>query len=231
MDVPRLIEAAVVIAAGYLVGGIPWGIVVARLVGGPDPRSLGSGRTGGANVMRALGFRAALVAGLLDAAKGAVSVLLPVVLGLHPLVQLLAGLAAIVGHSRSPYIGLRGGRGVAPGWGALLVIQPVVALAIIPVFVGVLLLTRISSIASLSTSVAAAIGLLAAIGLGALHPAFSLYAIAGTAAIWLFHADNIARLRAGEERRIEWRLRGRRGSAPRTADGPASDIPAQEGRR
>ncbi|HSK51130.1 MAG TPA: glycerol-3-phosphate 1-O-acyltransferase PlsY [Clostridia bacterium] len=209
-QLPSLVVAAAVVVAGYLIGGIPWGIVVARLVGGPDPRSLGSGRTGGANVMRALGFRAALVAGLLDAAKGAVSVLLAIVLGTDPIVHVLAALAAIVGHSRSPYIGLQGGRGVSPGWGALLVMQPIVALAVLPVFVLVLFVTRISSVASLTTSVVSAVGLLVAVAVIPLPVAYAVYAIAGAVAIWLFHLDNIQRLRAGQERRIEWRLPGRR---------------------
>ena len=224
-ELPALIVAAGVVAAAYLIGGIPWGIVVARLVGGPDPRSLGSGRTGGANVMRALGFRAALLAGFLDAAKGSVSVLLAILLGTDPLVHVLAGLAAIVGHSRSPYIGLQGGRGVSPGWGALLVMQPVVALATIPIFVLVLLVTRISSIASLTTSVVSAIGLLVAIALIPLPPAYAVYAVAGAAVIWLFHLDNIQRLLAGQERRIEWHLRGRPGprSQPDGPQGPGSN--------
>jgi glycerol-3-phosphate acyltransferase PlsY len=211
MDPTPVLGAVVLVAAGYLIGGIPWGIVVARVVGGPDPRSLGSGRTGGANVMRALGLRAALVAGLLDAAKGAVAVLLARWLGADPIVQVLAALAAIIGHSRSPYIGLRGGRGVAPAWGATLVIQPLIAVLIIPVFVGMLFATRISSVASLTCSLAGGIAILAAVATGWLEPAFAVYGVAGTATIWLFHVDNIQRLRAGEERRIEWGLRGRPG--------------------
>jgi glycerol-3-phosphate acyltransferase PlsY len=211
MELPALLVAVAVVVAAYLIGGIPWGIVVARIVGGPDPRSLGSGRTGGANVLRALGFRAALVAGFLDAAKGSLSVLIAMVVGADPIVQVLAALAAIVGHSRSPYIGLRGGRGVAPAWGGLLIIQPVVALLVIPLFVVVLLVTRISSVASLATSVASAVALLVAIAVGPLPPAFAAYAVVGPIVIWVFHADNIQRLLAGEERRIEWHLRGRPG--------------------
>jgi glycerol-3-phosphate acyltransferase PlsY len=224
MDLPTLAGAVLIVVASYLIGGIPWGIVVARVLGGPDPRSLGSGRTGGANVMRAVGFRAALLAGFLDAAKGAASVLLAVALGAAPLVQVLAAIAAIVGHSRSPYIGLRGGRGVAPAWGATLVIQPLVAALIIPVFVLVLVLTRISSVASLTGSVVGGLALLAAVATGSLPAAFAVYAVAGTAMIWLFHADNIQRLRAGEERRIEWSLRGRPGghARPQGPRGPGT---------
>jgi len=205
MEPGTIIVALGLVVAGYLIGGIPFGIVVARVAGGPDPRSLGSGRTGGANVLRAIGPRAALLAGLLDAGKGSVSVLLAIAVGAAPVVQVVAALAAIVGHSRSPYIGFQGGRGVAPAWGALLVIQPLVALLVIPVFAGVLLLTRISSLASLATSVVAALGLVAAVLLLPMNVAFGGYALGALAAIWLFHADNIQRLLSGQERRIDWR--------------------------
>jgi glycerol-3-phosphate acyltransferase PlsY len=205
MEPGSVVLAVATVVAAYLIGGIPFGIIIARLAGGPDPRTLGSGRTGGANTMRAIGPRAALVAGLLDAGKGSVSVLLAIALGMPPVVQALAALAAIVGHSRSPYIGFKGGRGVAPGWGGLLVIQPVVALLVLPIFLLVLLITRISSLASLSTSAAAALGLIGAVLLGAVAPAFIGYAIAAAALIWLFHADNIQRLLSGQERRIEFR--------------------------
>lgn len=205
MNLPTLAIIVGPIVAGYLIGAIPFGLVVARLVGGPDPRSLGSGRTGGANVLRALGFRWALVAGLLDAAKGAVSALIPLLLGAGPVVQVLAALASILGHSRSPYIGFGGGRGIAPGFGSLLVIQPVVALVIVPIFGLILLASRISSLASLTSSAVAMVGVLAAVVLYGMHPAYAAYAVGAAGMIWLFHHDNIQRLLAGQERRIDWR--------------------------
>jgi acyl phosphate:glycerol-3-phosphate acyltransferase len=205
MDLPTLLVTVGPIVAGYLIGGIPFGLVVARFVGGPDPRTLGSGRTGGANVLRALGARWALVAGLLDAAKGAVSALIPLLIGADPIVQVLAALAAILGHSRSPYIGFGGGRGIAPGFGSLLVIQPWVAVVIVPIFAIILLASRISSLASLTASAAAMIGVLAAVVLFGMHPAYAAYAVGAAGMIWLFHSDNIQRLLAGQERRIDWR--------------------------
>ncbi|HYX12144.1 MAG TPA: glycerol-3-phosphate 1-O-acyltransferase PlsY [Candidatus Acidoferrum sp.] len=205
MDLPTLAITVGPIVAGYFIGGIPFGIVVARVVGGPDPRSLGSGRTGGANVMRALGFRAAVVAGLLDAAKGAVAAAIPLMLGSGPLVQVLAALAAILGHSRSPYIRFGGGRGIAPGFGGLAVIAPLIALVIVPIFGFILVASRISSLASLTSSALAMIGLLIAVGAFGMNPAYAVYAVGGAAMIWLFHSDNIRRLLTGQERRIEFR--------------------------
>jgi glycerol-3-phosphate acyltransferase PlsY len=204
MDVPALLVIVGPIVAGYFIGGIPFGLVVARLVGGPDPRTMGSGRTGGANVLRALGARAALVAGFLDAAKGAVSALIPLLVGAGPIVQVLAALAAILGHSRSPYIGFGGGRGIAPGFGSLVVIQPWVAIAIVPIFGIILVASRISSLASLTSSAIAMVGVLAAVALFGMHPAYAAYAVGAAGMIWLFHSDNIQRLLAGQERRIDW---------------------------
>ena len=203
---PRSVLAAVVTAAAaYFIGGIPFGIVVARLVGGRDPRSIGSGRTGGANTLRAIGPRWALVSGLLDAAKGCVAVLIPRFLGFGPEFEVLGALVAIVGHSRSPYIGFGGGRGVSVAWGTLVVIQPLVALAILPVFGGVILATRVSSLGSLLGSLFGGLMMIALVALQGLPPAYDVYAAGSVALIWIFHLDNIARLLRGTERRIDRR--------------------------
>src|SRR3954453_15440986 len=105
MDTGEVLVAVVVIIVAYLIGGIPWGVVIAKLTGGPDPRTIGSGRTGGANVMRALGPRLALVSGLLDVGKGSIAVLLAIAVGGGLPLEIIAALAAIVGHSRSIWIG------------------------------------------------------------------------------------------------------------------------------
>ncbi len=202
MDIEAAGRAVVLAAAAYLIGSIPWGVIVARLTGGPDPRSLGSGRTGGANVMRALGPRWALVSGLLDAAKGTVAVLLARIIGAGLEVELLVALAAIVGHSRSIFVGFGGGRGIAPGWGGLLVLQPLVAVAVLPVFGGVIAATRYSSLGSLTGSATAGLLIAGLVLVGSLPPAYLAYAVAGPALIWYFHADNIGRLLRGEERKI-----------------------------
>lgn len=205
MDGPTLVVAVVSIAAGYLIGAIPWGVVIARIVGGPDPRTLGSGRTGGANVLRALGPRIALVAGLLDMLKGCLAVLIPQLLGADIIVVGVAVLAAIIGHSRSVYIGFHGGRGVSPAFGALLVLWPLVALVAIPVFAVVTQLTRYSSLGSLTASALAGNALVAIIVVQGLPASHLVYAIGGPALIWLFHLDNIQRLLAGTERTIDQR--------------------------
>ena len=205
MDIGQVVVAAIVIVVAYLIGGIPWGVVIARLTGGPDPRTIGSGRTGGANVMRALGPRWALVSGLLDVGKGVVAVLLAIAVGGGLPLEILAALAAIVGHSRSIWIGFAGGRGIAPGFGGLLVIAPVAALVVIPVFALVLVISRYSSLASLTATAIGALFVIAMVVLFQLSPLYVVYAVAAAGMIWLFHLDNIQRLLSGQERRIEWR--------------------------
>jgi len=205
MDTGQVLIGAAVVVAAYLIGAIPFGVVVARISGGPDPRTVGSGRTGGANTMRALGPRLALVAGLLDAGKGSVAVLIAIALGGGLLLQILAALAAILGHSRSVFIGFAGGRGIAPAFGGLLVIAPIVALIIVPIFVIVLLVSRYSSLASLTATAIGALLVIAMVVLYQLSPLYAIYALAAAGMIWLFHLDNIQRLLAGSERQIEWR--------------------------
>jgi acyl phosphate:glycerol-3-phosphate acyltransferase len=205
MDIGQVILAGLVIVVAYLIGGIPWGVVIAKVTGGPDPRTIGSGRTGGANVMRALGPKWALVSGLLDVGKGVVAVLLALAVGGGLPLEILAALAAIVGHSRSIWIGFAGGRGIAPGFGGLLVIAPIAALVVIPVFGLVLVVSRYSSLASLTATAIGALFVIAMVVLFQLSPLYVVYAVAAAGMIWLFHLDNIQRLLSGQERRIEWR--------------------------
>ncbi len=207
MSIPQIVIDALVVVVAYVIGGIPWGVVIARVTGGPDPRTIGSGRTGGANVMRALGPRAAAASGLLDVLKGIVAVLLAIAVGGELSLQAFAALAAILGHSRSPFIGFSGGRGIAPGFGGLIVIHPVAAFLTIPVFAAVLLVTRYSSVGSLTATAFAAVVVIATVVLYQFPPLYAAYAIAAATMIWFFHFDNIQRLIAGTERQIEFRRR------------------------
>jgi glycerol-3-phosphate acyltransferase PlsY len=202
MPTNEIARSALALIVGYLLGGIPFGLIVPRMIGGPDPRTIGSGRIGGANVSRAVGYRWALVSGLLDVAKAVVAVLLMAALGGGAVPQVLAALAAIVGHSRSPYIGFHGGRGVAPAAGGGIILAPWVVLAILPIFVIGIALTRITSVGSLSASAAGGVIMLVATAVVPLAPILYLYGLAVPGLIWYFHRDNIQRLLAGQERQI-----------------------------
>ena len=217
-----LVPVAVAFVAGYLLGGIPFGIIVTRLIGGTDPRTIGSGRTGGANVSRAVGFRWALVSGLLDVAKASVAVLLVVAIGGGPVPQVIAALMAIVGHSRSPFIGFHGGRGVAPATGGAIVIAPIILLAIFPVFALTILVTRISSLGSLSASLIGGLAMIVVAYLTPLAPIYFVYGVGVPGLIWLFHLDNIGRLLRGEERRVGPRSRAQSSDAATDATAEAS---------
>ena len=202
MQTLDLIRVGFALVAGFLLGSIPFGIIVPRLIGGPDPRTIGSGRTGGANVSRAVGYRWAAVSGLLDVAKASVAVLLVIAIGGDEVARVVAALAAIVGHSRSVFIGLHGGRGVAPATGGALIIAPLILAVIFPVFVITILVTRISSVGSLSASLVGGIAMIVVTAVAPLAPVYYVYGAGVPALIWLFHHDNIQRLLRGTERRL-----------------------------
>jgi glycerol-3-phosphate acyltransferase PlsY len=202
MDPVVVLRAAALTVAAFFIGGIPWGVIVARLSGGPDPRTIGSGRTGGANVMRAVGPRLALASGLLDMLKGTAAVLLARFLGAGVEVEVLAGLAAIIGHSRSPFLGFSGGRGVSAAFGAALVLAPLASAVILVVFIGVLAVSRYTSLASLVSAAVGGITLAVQVVATEQPPALLVFAIGGAVLIWLFHLDNIGRLLRGEERKF-----------------------------
>lgn len=221
MDTVALIRDFALVVGAYLLGSIPWGVVVARIAGGPDPRTIGSGRTGGANTMRALGPRLALLSGLLDMFKGTVAVLAAGWLGGGVEVQVLAGLAVVIGHSRSVFLGFGGGRGVAPAYGGLLAFQPWIALVLLPVFIGIILLTRYSSLASLLGSALGGVLMAATVAVHGLDAWLYVYALGGAGLVWLFHLDNVGRLLRGEERKLDF---GR--SKPPPSDTPPEMPPA-----
>ncbi len=213
MDAGELARDALLVVLAYLCGSIPVGVLVARASGGPDPRTIGSGRTGGTNALRALGRGWAAVVVLGDLAKGAGPVLLARLVTGDPMVEVLTGLAAVVGASRSIFLGFGGGRGVGTGVGTMLVIQPLAVLLAAPVFVVVILVTRYVSLGSLlgSAALLPAMGLIWLIANGSVPPAYLIYAAVGPALIWLTHADNIERLIKGTERKFDLTLlrRGR----------------------
>jgi len=212
MNAVELGRDALLVILAYLCGSIPVGVLVARASGGPDPRTIGSGRTGGTNALRALGRRWAALVVLGDLAKGAMPVLLARIVTGDPAMEVLSGLAAVVGASRSIFLGFGGGRGVGTGVGTMLVIQPLAVLIAAPVFLVVILVTRYVSLGSLlgSAALLPAMGLIWLVANGAVPPAYLVYAAVGPALIWLTHADNIERLMKGTERKFDLSLLRRR---------------------
>jgi glycerol-3-phosphate acyltransferase PlsY len=192
------------IILAYLAGSIPVGVLVARFAGGADPRTVGSGRTGGTNALRALGRKWAAVVVVCDLLKGAVPVLLARALTGDPVVEVLCGGAAVAGAIWSIFSGFRSGRGVGTGVGTMLVIQPVAVLLATPVFVVVILLTRYVSLGSLLGSAAMFPAMLLVLLVVPETPLpYVIYSAVGAAFIWLAHADNIDRLLHGTERKFD----------------------------
>jgi acyl phosphate:glycerol-3-phosphate acyltransferase len=200
--------AALAVAVGYLLGAVPVGLLIGRVVGGVDLRELGSRRTGATNAMRTLGTGWAILVLLLDVGKGLAAVLVARALyqagppGSTEWVAAAAGIAAVVGHNWSVFIRFTGGRGVATTGGGLLALSPLSVAAVVPLMLLVAWRTRYVSAASLAGAVGAmaVTGALALAGPGG-WPAFGYALLAGTLII-VSHGDNIARLRAGTERRI-----------------------------
>ncbi len=204
MDQALVLQAIVLMLVSYLAGSIPVGVIVARLAHGTDPRTVGSGRTGGTNALRALGrnWAAVVVAG--DLLKGALPVVMARILTDNPTVEVLCGASAVAGAIWSIFAGFRSGRGVGTAVGTMLVIQPIAVLLAAPVFVGVILLTKYVSLGSLLGSAAMFPAMLLVLLVVPETPLpYVLYAAVGAAFIWLAHADNIDRLIHGTERKFD----------------------------
>jgi glycerol-3-phosphate acyltransferase PlsY len=184
------------------------GVLVARLTGARDPRTVGSGRTGGTNALRAMGARRAGLVAVLDLLKGFVPVAAAALLGASDLGVALTGVAAVVGAWASVWLHFHGGRGVATGIGATAWIAPLAIPLAVPFFFGPILLTRFVSLGSLIGTLGGTIiiGILVLLGYN-VWPHF-LFAAIGTAIVWVAHHDNIQRLLRGEERRFDPFARG-----------------------
>jgi glycerol-3-phosphate acyltransferase PlsY len=195
------VELLVAVLLGYLIGAIPSGVLVGRLRG-VDPRDAGSGRTGTTNAIRTLGPGLAALVAALDLGKGIVAVLLMNAIGPAPWAGALAGIAAVVGHVKSVFIGFHGGRGVATGGGAMLVLAPLAMLVAVPELVLIIATTRLVSLASLSAATTVAIVSVALYYVGWAGPEVVVAAVAIGVTVILAHLDNIGRLLAGTERRF-----------------------------
>ncbi len=204
----------IVVIIGYLLGSIPFGLLISRRAGGVDIRQYGSGRTGTTNVLRTAGKKAAVLAAFLDILKGVLAVVFAgLIVGKSYLVigdfalgiliaQVLAGLAAIVGHIWPIFLKFRGGRGVATFIGGMVALYPPAG-----IFGGGILLigaglTRYASLGSIAGVVGAYIILVPLTIVGGLPMEYLAYALVGAVLIIVMHRDNIARLLSGKERKL-----------------------------
>jgi glycerol-3-phosphate acyltransferase PlsY len=192
---------ALLIATAYLIGSVPFALILARRLGTRDLRRIGSGNLGAANVLRTAGVRAGVTVLLLDMAKGAASVML---------VQRFdgggataaAGLAAILGHIFPVWLRFRGGKGVATAAGVFSVLTPFAVAPVVAVFVASVWITRYISVGSIVASVALPP---IAYATGSPAPVLTVALLTSTLIV-IRHRTNLTRVRTGTEQRIGLRL-------------------------
>lgn len=188
--------AAIWAVLGYLLGSVPFGIVITRAAGLGDLRQIGSGNIGATNVLRTGNKGAALATLLLDSGKGAIAVLLARWLA-GDTAAVLAGAGALLGHCFPVWLGFRGGKGVATFLGTLIALYWPLGLAACAIWLATALVTRISSLSAL-VAVASSPLVALLMGKGLIAAAALFMAVL----IFWRHKENIARLRAGTEPRI-----------------------------
>lgn len=194
---------AIAFAAGsYLLGSISFSLLLGRLMRGIDIREYGSGSSGSTNTLRTLGAKAAVAVFILDMLKGVIPVLLAKYVSDDARLEVIAALAAILGHDYPIFFGFRGGRGVATSIGATIAMMPLLG-PFIPFIAGVILIpTRYVSLMSLLGTVVTAMIIIALAATNRVPDAYAIFAvIAATLIVWQ-HRGNIDRLRAGTEPKL-----------------------------
>jgi acyl phosphate:glycerol-3-phosphate acyltransferase len=190
-----------VAALSYLFGAIPFGVLVARTYQ-IDIQKVGSGNTGASNVLRAAGWGPALVVALADIMKGGIAVLIAQALGMPGWEIAVVGFFAILGHNYSIFLGFKGGKGVATSYGTILLLDVGLGIALLPIFVATLLITRFSSAASMITSFSSII-----LGIAMKREWWFVMMLGLVFTMIIFrHRDNLDRIRLGQERHFDHRL-------------------------
>lgn len=218
MDVASVIRYAAVIAVAYLLGAIPWAFIIGKRFYHIDMREHGSGNLGATNVLRTLGTKAAIATLLLDAAKGSAAVGIAYAVfsaGDESALRwgmIAATIAAILGHSYSPYIRFAGGKGVATAAGALLVLTPGPWPVLLGSWIILLLLFRMVSLSSVI--VAIEYPLLCAVFYPGDWLTIGFAAVTAALVVWR-HRTNIVRIFRREESKVSF---SGRGSATRGKD-------------
>ena len=183
------------LAIGYLLGSIPFGLILTRLAGKGDIREVGSGNIGATNVLRTGSRPLAAATLLLDALKGTAAVL--IAQHYWPAAAHIAAAGALIGHLYPVWLRFRGGKGVATLLGVLIPLLPPAALVYALVWIGLLLIVRISSAAGIAAAASAPVSAML-LGRPDLAPILAGFAVL---VIWK-HRENIGRLRAGTEPRV-----------------------------
>ena len=182
--------------AAYGLGGVPFGLVMAKAFGLQDPREIGSGNIGATNVLRTGSKPAAFLTLVLDSSKGLIAVVAARLVAGEDAAQ-IAGLAAFLGHIFPVWLKFKGGKGVATFLGTLIGLAPLLGLAACAIWLATFLISRISSLSAL---VAAAFAPITAVFLG--HATASVVTFVMALIVFWAHRANLKRLRAGTEPRV-----------------------------
>jgi len=188
---------ALLVIFSYLLGSVPSGLIIGKL-SGLDVRNAGSGNIGATNVARLLGKKGGLLTLVADMAKGFIPVLAVQQMGLGDPIAALVGIAAFVGHLYPVFLNFKGGKGVATGFGVLLGLTPLAATILLVIFAAVAFSTRIVSLSSMVTAVAAPLLL----WLFYYSPTYIMMATLMAIMIVFRHYANIQRLLNGTEPRF-----------------------------
>ena len=187
-----------IIVVAYLIGSIPFALLLARQWGAGDLHLVGSGNIGAANVLRATGITAGVLVAVLDIAKGAASVILAEWLSPNPASGAVAGLAAIIGHVYPVWLRFRGGKGVATACGVFSILTPFAMPPAFAIFLVTVWATKYISLGSVLATLA-----LPPIAYAIGNPPAAVVAAFAAAAIIVFrHRTNLVRVRTGTERRL-----------------------------
>ena len=187
---------------GYLFGSFPSGYLAGKIVKGIDIRSLGSGSTGATNVLRHIGKRAAITVFLLDVFKGVLSILLAKYLLLNDSWQVATGLSTLIGHIWPVWLNWKGGKAVATGLGIFLGLSWQVGLATLGVFIIMITLFRIVSLASVSAALALPLVMFLSFSNSNISLPFLIISLLAMILVIWRHRENIVRLIKGKEPKI-----------------------------
>ncbi len=217
---------AIIIILSYLVGSIPTSILISKAAGGIDIREHGSGNAGGTNVIRVLGWKYGLLVIILDALKGALAVIIIARLFFGPLpfenispfddftlVQIIAGIAAVIGHIWTIFAGFRGGKGIATALGMLVMLVTVEMLIAVGIFALVVLISRYVSLGSIIAAISVPSTLfirenLFHVDIPGYHTLFP-FILAVSALVVFTHRKNLVRLLNGNENKLSFRKKSK----------------------
>lgn len=205
-----LLLFVLLVPTGYLLGAVPWGLVIGKLVKSVDVRQYGSGNVGATNVLRTVGVKAGVLVLILDLGKGALMVVVAQLIGdaanlegtyKHSL-EAACAIATLVGHNWSIFIAFRGGRGTATGLGALFFLAPWAGLVAACVGVSIIALGRYVSLGSIIGAVTGGTTVLVMALLGFYPLSYGVYGVLGLIIVVSQHSSNIRRLLNRTEHRL-----------------------------